>query len=378
MQGKGMVKIVFRTFLKTMGIILLLLAVGVGSYFLTMLFYKTTEREERSTKYEHVINVSVGSESSNLIYSVEKDTKLVRAIVLELFDKETGNLDYVTIPNKTQISLSNQKYQEYMEVSTQIPQIVTLRDINEYFTGDVAYEYGILLLQEELNVDIGYFTALDSQEFNKRFEKKEGAFTPREEYLDTVSQNKDESAMKDFIEKEWNMLISDITLSQKQQYASGLIKVDRKYIYAHRAYAEEIKGKATLDGAKTKKMIDQIWDTGKRKEKQKSVDGTAAPTDLDKLKSRSIQITNGSRINGLAAAFKEKFEKEGLYVMGVGDFSGEIQKKTVIYTRKKRWGRYLKPFFNAPLIKEAKDLTNGADIEIVLGTDDKQTGDEQE
>lgn len=378
MQGKGMVKIVFRTFLKTMGIILLLLAVGVGSYFLTMLFYKTTEREERSTKYEHVINVSVGSESSNLIYSVEKDTRLVRAIVLELFDKETGNLDYVTIPNKTQISLSNQKYQEYMEVSTQIPQIVTLRDINEYFTGDVAYEYGILLLQEELNVDIGYFTALDSQEFNKRFEKKEGAFTPREEYLDTVSQNKDESAMKDFIEKEWNMLISDITLSQKQQYASGLIKVDRKYIYAHRAYAEEIKGKATLDGAKTKKMIDQIWDTGKRKEKQKSVDGTAAPTDLEKLKSRSIQITNGSRINGLAAAFKEKFEKEGLYVMGVGDFSGEIQKKTVIYTRKKRWGRYLKPFFNAPLIKEAKDLTNGADIEIVLGTDDKQTGDEQE
>lgn len=381
MQGKGMAKIVFRTFLKTMGIIVLLLAVGVASYFLTMLFYKTTEREERSTQYEHVIDVSVGSESSNLIYSVEEDTRQVKAVVLELFDKETGNIDYVTIPNKTQISLSNQKYQEYMEVSSQIPQIVTLRDINEYFTGDVAYEYGILLLQEELNVDIGYFTAMDSEEFNKRFEKKEGAFIPREEYLDTVSQYKDESAMKDFIEKEWDVLISDITLSQKQQYASGLIKVQRAYIYAHRAYAEEIKGKATLDGAKTKKMIDKIWESGERNEKQKSVDGTAAPTDLDKLKSRSIWITNGSRINGLAAAFKEKFEKEGLYVMGVGDFSGEIQKKTVIYTRKKRWGRYLKPFFKDPVIKEVqdpKDLTNAADIEIVLGTDDKQTGDKQE
>lgn len=378
MQGKGMAKIVFRTFLKTMGIIVLLLAVGVASYFLTMLFYKTTEREERSTQYEHVIDVSVGSESSNLIYSVEEDTRQVKAVVLELFDKETGNIDYVTIPNKTQISLSNQKYQEYMEVSSQIPQIVTLRDINEYFTGDVAYEYGILLLQEELNVDIGYFTAMDSEEFNKRFEKKEGAFIPREEYLDTVSQYKDESAMKDFIEKEWDVLISDITLSQKQQYASGLIKVRRAYIYAHRAYAEEIKGKATLDGAKTKKMIDKIWESGERNEKQKSVDGTAAPTDLDKLKSRSIQITNGSRINGLAAAFKEKFEKEGLYVMGVGDFSGEIQKKTVIYARKKRWGRYLRSFFKDPVIKEAQDLTNAADIEIVLGTDDKQTGDKQE
>ena len=238
-----MFKIVLKTFLKTMGIIILLLAVGVASYFLTMLFYNTTEKEERSTKYEHVIDVNAGSESSNLIYSVEKDTKLVRAMVLELFDKETGNLDYITIPNKTQISLSSTKYNEYMEVSPQIPQIVTLRDINEYFTGDVAYEYGILLLQEVLNVDIGYFTAMDSEDFNKRFEKKEGAFIPRREYLDNVQQNKDEDAMRDFIEKEWDVIISDITLSQKKQYASGFVKVDRDLIYAHRAYAEEIKGK---------------------------------------------------------------------------------------------------------------------------------------
>lgn len=368
-----MLKIVVKTFLKTIGIIALLLGVGVASYFLTILFYKTTERSERSTQYEHVIDINVGSESSNLIYSVEEDTRQVKAVVLELFDKETGNLDYVTIPNKTQISLSATKYQEYMEVSSQIPQIVTLRDINEYFSGDVAYEYGILLLQEELDVEIGYFTAMDSEEFNKRFEKKDGAYLPREEYLDTVGQNKDEDAMKDFIEKEWDVIISDITLSQKQQYASGLIKVNREYIYAHRAYAEEIKGKATLDAAKTKKLIDNIWESEARTSEQKKVDGTSAPTNLEKLKSRSIQITNGSRINGLAASFKEKLEAEGLYVLGVGDFSGDIQKQTVIYARKQRWGRWLKPLFKDPVVKEAQDLTNGADIEIVLGTDDKPT-----
>lgn len=371
MQGKGMAKIIFRTFLKTMGIIVLLVGIGVASYFLTMLFYKTTEREERSTQYEHVIDVSVGSESSNLIYSVEEDTRQVKAVVLELFDKETGNIDYVTIPNKTQISLSNQKYQEYMEVSSQIPQIVTLRDINEYFTGDVAYEYGILLLQEELNAEIGYFTAMDSAEFDKRFDKTEGAFRPSREYLDTVNQNKDESAMKDFIKKEWDYVISDITLSQKQQYASGFVKVNPDYIYAHRAYAEEIKGKATLDADKTKKMIDKIWEEEARSKKQDKVDGTAAKTGIEKLKSRSIQITNGSKINGLAASFKQKLEADGLYVMGVGDFSGEVQKQTVIYARKKRWGRYLKPYFKDPVVKQAPALTNGADVEIVLGTDDK-------
>ena len=57
-------------------------------------------------------------------------------------------------------------------------------------------------------------------------------------------------------------------------------------------------------------MIDQIWESEARTSPQKSVDGTAAQTGMDKLKSRSIQITNGSKINGLAAAYKEKLENE--------------------------------------------------------------------
>ncbi len=365
-----MAKIFFKVFGKTIGIMALLFGVGVASYFLTTLWFKVTTKEERSTRYDHVIIVDAGSESSNLIYSVEKDTNLVKAVVLELFDKETGNLDYVTIPNKTQISLDAKAYEEYQQISPQIPQIVTLRDINLYFKGDVAYEYGILLLQEELDVEIGYFTALDSVEFDKRFEKKEGAYRPNKEYLETVPSDGSEDSMKDFIADEWDSLISDITLSQKQQYASGFVKVKTDCIYAHRAYAEEIKGSATLDEKKTKKMIDKIWESEARTVPQKTVDGTAAQTGQDKLKSRSIQITNGSKINGLAAAYKEKMEKDGLYVMGVGDFTGEVQKSTTIYVRRRKWGKYLQGYFKNPVIQEADALTNGADIEVVLGTED--------
>ena len=66
----------------------------------------------------------------------------------------------------------------------------------------------------------------------------------------------------------------------------------------------------------------------------------------------------------------EKLEKDGLYVMGVGDFTGEVQKTTTIYVRRKKWGRYLKDYFKNPTIQEADALTNGADVEIVLGTED--------
>ncbi len=373
MRKKGMLQIFFRTFFKTIGIIVLLLAVGIASYFLTMLFYKTTERVERSTKYQHVIDVNPNSESSNLIYSVDSDTKEVKAVVLELFDKETGNLDYVTIPNKTQIALSPQEYQKYLEVSDVLPQIVTLRDINEYFTGDVAYEYGILFLQSELDIEIGYFTALDTVEFNKRFEKKNNAFGLRDEYLDRVEENKEERAMEKFIEKEWDVIISDITLSQKQQYAEAFLKVNRDYIYTHRAYAEEVEGKATLDAKRTTRLVKKIWESEARTEAQNGVGGAAVASELEKIRTKTIQITNGSRINGLAASFQEKLTADGLNVLGVGDFGGEIQQQTVIYAKKKKWAKCIKSYFVNPRIEEASALTNGADIEIVLGIEDGPT-----
>lgn len=366
-----MLKIVMRTFLKTMGVILLLLGVGVGSYFLTLLYLRTTERDERSKTYEHVIDINVGTESSNLIYSVDTKSKKVKAIVLELFDKETGNLDYITFPVNTQISLSKAKYEEYLKINSQIPQIVTLGDINQYFGGDVAYEYGILLLQEDLKVDIGYFTAMDSVEFNKRFDKKNEIYKPSQEYLETAAQNKDEASMKKFIEKEWDSVISDITLSQKHAYAAGFLKVKLKCIRAHKAYAEELKGKATLDGEKTKKMINRIWESPERTEKTKKSGNSGGKSGIDKIKSKGIQITNGSNINGLAASFKSKLEADGLNVLGVGDFSGAQQTQTVIYAKKKEWADCLKPYFRKASVQESQTLTNGADIEVILGTDEK-------
>ena len=73
MKNRSIAQIILINFFKTIGVIVLLLGVGVLSYYLTMLFLKQTQRVERSTQYEHVIDVNPGSmESSNLIYSYDK------------------------------------------------------------------------------------------------------------------------------------------------------------------------------------------------------------------------------------------------------------------------------------------------------------------
>ena len=60
MKNRSIAQIILINFFKTIGVIVLLLGVGVLSYYLTMLFLKQTQRVERSTQYEHVIDVNPG------------------------------------------------------------------------------------------------------------------------------------------------------------------------------------------------------------------------------------------------------------------------------------------------------------------------------
>lgn len=369
MKKKSVAGIIVLSFFKTIGIILLLVAVGVLSYYLTTLYFEQTARTERSTTYKHVISVNTGNESSNLIYSYDKKTKKIKAMVLELFDSKAGNMNYITIPANTQITISGNTYAELIQVSQKLPQLSFMSDINEYFTGDVAYEYGILILQEELKADIGYFTAISSDRFDTYFEnagtKKKPKYKPSESLLDRAASCRSEGDMEDLMEELWDDLITDTTLSQKQNYAGALLKVNRDNIRIYHAYGSASGDVYTLNTKKNKKLINQIWE---------SESYTSAQTDEGSKKAagsdgRIIQITNGSGINGLAAAYQKKLEADGHTVADVGNFVGSKQTKTKIFARKKKWANAFLDYFPSAAVEQRETLTNGADIEIVLGTD---------
>lgn len=373
MKKHSLARIVFRSFFKTMGIMLLFVAAGVLSYYLTMLYYKQTDRAERSTQYTHVIGVNTGSESGNLIYSYDEKTKKIKAMVLELFDETTGNLSYITIPANTQITISGETYKEFLEVSQKVPQVALLSDINEYFSGDVAYEYGIRILQEEFQADIGYFTAISSDRFNTYFEKsknKKKAYQPSKALLDSAAKCESGGDMKDFMETMWDELISDITLRQKQKYAEALTKVNRDYIRVYAAYGKKSGKVYTLNRRRNKKLVNRIWESEAYTGPQYAASDGSKDNSTAEAFDRSIQITNGSGINGLAAKYQQKFTESGFQVIGVGNYVGNLQTTTTIYARRAKWGNVFKKYFKNPTVMEADNLTNGADVEIVLGTED--------
>ncbi len=369
MKKRSVGGIIVLNFFKTIGIILLLVAVGVLSYYLTMLYFDQTARTERSTTYKHVISVNTGNESSNLIYSYDSKTKKVKAMVLELFDSTSGNLNYITIPVNTQIAISSETYTDLIQISQKLPQLSMMSDINDYFSGDVAYEYGILILQEELKADIGYFTAMSSDKFEACFEnagtKGKPKYKPAKALLDRVSKDPSEGTIEDLMEELWGDLITDITLSQKQNYAGALTKVNPDNIRLYRAYGVKNGNVYTLNKSKNKKLINRIWES----ESYTAAQGNGGATASSQSSGHSIYITNGSAIDGLAAAYQKKLEADSQNVTGIGNLVGEKQTHTVIYARKKKWAQEMKKYFSTASVVQRDTLTNGVDIEIILGTD---------
>lgn len=369
MKNRSIAQIILVNFFKTIGIILLLIGVGVLSYYLTMLFLKQTARVERSTQYEHVVDINTGNESSNLIYSYDEKSGKVEAMILELFDCSTKNMTYVTIPASTQITISGSKYKELLEIQGKLPQVVKLSDISKYFSGDVTYEYGIMILQEELKADIGYFTAMKTTDFNQCFEREKGKkliYHPTKKMLDEASQCKDEDDMNDFIEGKWDTLISNITLSQKQHYAKDLLKVNRDLIRTHRVYGTEESGVFKLNKEKNQNFIDKIWE----KRAYKVPQGKKNESSTNSVTESTVFIYNGSKITGLAAKYQQKLEADGYTVKGVGNATGEVRTSTVIYTKQKKDGSVFQRYFKNAKIEVTSDMSSGADVEIVLGTDD--------
>lgn len=371
MKKRSIAQIILISFFKTMGIILLLVGIGVLSYYLTMLFLNQTQRVERSTQYEHVIDVNPGSmESSNLIYSYDKKSGKIEAMVLELFDAGTKNMTYLTIPPNTQITISGKTYKELLEKSTQLPQVVTMSEINSYFSGDVAYEYGILILQEELKADIGYFTAMSSDVFASCFEREGGKkliYRPKDSLLKEAGKCRTEEEMDDFIESKWDQLISDITLSQKQHYAKELTDVNQEWIRTYIIYGTETNGEFKINKDKSTKFVEKIWEKKAYKTAQKKAGKTVATQSKN---DGSIWIYNGSKITGLAAEYQKKLETDGFVVKGVGNATGAVQSSTVIYVKKKKAAKALQKYFKKPTVQVTDQMSSGADIEIVLGTND--------
>lgn len=376
MKNQSVARIIVIYFFKTIGVMALLVGVGVLSYYLTMLWYKQTDRQERSTAYMHVIGVNAGAESSNLIYSYDENDGKIDGMILELFDQNTKNLTLVTIPANTQVEMGQQTYQELSQASQSVPQVVRLYDVPSFFAGDVAYEYGIKVLQDALPVEIGYFTAIPKTKFQMYYElntKKENCYTPTDAYISSMKKCVTKGEMDDMLSDLWDEQISDITLAQKQDYSEALSKVNWDLVHSYVLKGKDDGTSFTINAKKSKKLISDIWEAEPYTTAQYE---TAQAGTEENVDDQNIEILNGSAIDGLASKYQRMMQDDHLSVVNIGNYTGMKQEHTTIYAKNVKWAKKkLRSYFPKPKavkVEKSSDLEEGIDVMIVLGVDADQ------
>lgn len=389
MKGNNLLNLFMKGFLKSFLLIAVLIGTAYGSYKLTMHFYKP-DKVANDSKAEEIISdmvsdVPVEKVSKAIIVSVDHETGKISRIVLEIFNTYTCNMDYITIPANTQFTLSNELYQKINALNQEVPQIVTLSDMNQYFSGENDYQYDMFILEDLLGIDIHYYSVLDDSDYSKVFTEEKRTFiyqTKEEEqrvmtagvqvfspdFLLQLEHIKDEPALVEFVKNWYKNLDTNLAEVNKLKYVADYLQVEPDYIYYHSLYGEEKNGCFFADQEVAVPMLKELErNTVKYQEPQPDEAGEVGRVS-EGLK---IRILNGSGISGLASAYKDILTLDLYNVTGIANYVQDDLEITRIVVKQEGMGLDLLKYFNEAVL-ETGQTREGTDIEIILGKKDRR------
>lgn len=175
-----------RGFIKSFFILSFILGVGILSYNGVMHFFdirgedavvafkqqpgfKAEMPSEVKPEAEYMAEASIDDISKNLIFCYDDKSGEINNILLEIYRCEDKKLYYITIPMRTQFTMSDLLYQKLSPSYPSIPQIFTLSSISTYFSNAYVYDYGVLLIEDFLGIKISYYTAIPASIYKTIF-----------------------------------------------------------------------------------------------------------------------------------------------------------------------------------------------------------------
>ncbi len=404
------VRIFFRGLGKSLLIVMSIVLVGVVSYFGTRYYYKTHADallDNADTLSDIIEEATVDDISKNLIYVWDKDKEKLPYYVLEIFNTKTGQMNYVTIPGQTQITVSVDLYQRLSTVEPEVPQIIKLSKLHDYFDGDETYEYGVILLEDYFKIDISYYTVVERNIFKQCFQtpkkkvsykrKVENPVTPtpgidgtvpdnttekvtsvirvaqlRSEFLEEAARYAaSEKEFSEFLQERYKQVRSNLDIVGKVKYVKSYLALSADSIFYDCIPGEKVGKNYEPALAKCKKLFASL-DTD-------AADATKAPvTEIEEDKptpapssaGRNIVILNATGISGLAAQYQQKFQADGFTILQIGNYTEGTLESTKITVREDGMGQDLAAYFKNAII-ETGVLPQGVDIQIAIGREDQ-------
>lgn len=243
-------KIFAKGFLKSILFFILFAAITLGSYRLVMYLYGASDSDiieviPSVNKQITITEASIDDVSKHLIYCVDEETGDITKLVLEIFDCENVMLYYITIPIKSQLTLSDSLHRELVLIKPSIPGFLKLSAVTSYLPKETVYDYGVLMIEELLNIQISYYTVVPQSIYNTVFDTEitkpkanpllssENSF-PREvfsdgflEHLQTINT---ETQLRKYIEELYSKITSNLPFKDKLNYMESYLNTLGKNI----------------------------------------------------------------------------------------------------------------------------------------------------
>lgn len=275
---KGAGKMFMSGFLKSFLFFVLFIGISTLSYRLVMHFFDikdiTTDIEvvtEPVLKQQvSITEAKIDDVSKHLIYCVDEKDGSIKKIILEIFNCEARKIYYITIPIKTQFTLSSSLHKELVLIKPSIPQFLKLSAITGYFPKETVYEYGVLMIEDLLDIEISYYsvvpqslyeTVFTTENINQNVNSTESSenLYPREvfsdnflEYLQTI---KTESDLRSYIEEIYTQIESNLKLSDKLMYMDCYITTPGKNIFFEVISGKESNSSYIIDKYEVEKQL---------------------------------------------------------------------------------------------------------------------------
>ena len=266
-------------------IVAIMLGAGVISYNTVVKQWLPKEADHQRTDLkepasEPISAASVDDISKNLIYCYDEEKESITRLVLEIFQCEKKQITYITIPLDTQFTMSEKLYKKLTVVWPAIPQIIRLSSITRYFDQATVFDYGVLVTEDLLGLDISYYTVIPKQKYDAMFSQQyitqgisAAEYTqqlsdvaslkssadetitdnriPMEiftgAYIKLIAGIKTRDELKSYIEALYDTVTSNLSLYEKMNYYDSYQEITLSDIYFERLDGKEYNSGFIID-----------------------------------------------------------------------------------------------------------------------------------
>ncbi len=361
-----------RVFLKSFISIAIFFVLGFSSYKVTMWYYENVAEikpdETSLSKYISGIDKDGVAEevSKNMILATDEETGRITKILVEIVNQKTGNIDYITVPNNLEFTMSYELYKKLATANPDIPQIVCIKKVHKYFSGENLYQCAQLLLEDVMDISFSYYTIIPNEVFKEMFktDKATGAQKWKDSYKKEMSQLHTKEEYQTFFDKYYEKVTSNLSREKKDIYIETYLEGVPDQIAFSVVSGEKCDEVFVLSVEETNYLINRILENDSyTEENQPASEKAASSVGL------GIEILNSTGINGLASSFQEKLVEQGMNVISIGNYSDSMLENTKIIVKEEGVGQDLLQYFKNATI-EVGEVGNDIDIRIILGTSD--------